>query len=76
MVNQKMVSSYRSSCLDLPVALVDCRMKGCESRLHHVCQGGYVSMHEINLDGAERNICHNCVGELWMGGKPKKLKKM
>ena len=33
-------------------------------------------MHEIDLDGAERKICHNCVDELWMEGKPKKLKKL
>ena len=52
-----MVCPYRSSCLDLPVALVDCHMKGCESRLHHILQGGYVAMHEIDLDVAERNIC-------------------
>ena len=36
----EMVCSCRSSCLDLPVALVDFQMKGCESRLRHVCQGG------------------------------------
>ena len=35
-----------------------------------------MAMHAINLDGAERKICHNCVDELWMGGKPKKLKKV
>ena len=75
-VNPKMVCSYRSSCLDLPVALFDCQIKGYELCLHHVCQGGYVAMHAINLDGAERKICHNCVDELWMGGKPKKLKKV
>ena len=33
-------------------------------------------MHEINLDGAERKICHNCVDEICMGGKPKKLRKV
>ena len=76
MVKPKMVCSYRSSCLDLPVALVDCQMKGRESRLHHVCQGEYVAMHAINIDGAERNICHNYVNELSIGGKPKKLKKV
>ena len=32
-------------------------------------------MHDINLDRVERNICLNCVDELWMGGKPDKLKK-
>ena len=69
-----MVCSYRSSCLDLPVTLVDCQIKGCESRLHHVCQSEYVTMHAINIDRAEFKICQNCVDELWMGGKPKKLK--
>ena len=33
-------------------------------------------MHEINLDGAERKIFHNCVEKLWMGGKPEKFKKV
>ena len=35
-----------------------------------------MDMHEINFDGAEWNICRNCVDKLWMGGKPKKLKKV
>ena len=35
-----------------------------------------MAMHAIDIDGAERNICHNCVDELWMGYKPKKLKKV
>ena len=33
-------------------------------------------MQVISLDGAERNIFHNCVDEIWTGGKPKKLKKV
>ena len=70
MVNPKMVCSYRSSCLDLSVALVDCQMKGRELRLHHVCQGEYVAMHDIELDGVERNIFPECVDDLRMGGKP------
>ena len=70
-----MVCSYRYSCLELPVALVDCNMKVCESLLHHVCQWEYVDMHDIDLDGAELKICRNCVDELRMGGKPEKLKK-
>ena len=69
-----MVCSYRSYCLDLPVSLVDFQMKGHELHLYHVCKGEYVAMHVINIDGAERNICHNCVDDLCMGGKPKKLK--
>ena len=56
------------------MALVDCQMKGCESRLHHVCQGEYVVMHEIDLDGAERKICREFVDDLRMAGKPEKLK--
>ena len=74
MVNPKMVCSYRSSCFDLPVALVDFHMKGCESRLHHVCQGESVDMHEIELDGAEQKICRECIDDLRMGGKPEKSK--
>ena len=76
MVIPKMVCSYCYTCLELPVALVGFQMKGCESRLHHVCQGGYVDMHTIDLDRAERNIFHNFVDELWMGGKPEKLKNL
>ena len=68
--------SYGSSCLELPVALVGCQIKGFELRLRHVCQGGYVDMYDIDLDGAERKIFHNCVDQIWMGGKPEKLKKV
>ena len=52
MVNPKMVFSYRYYCLDLPVTLVYCQMKGCESHLHNVCQGEYAALHGIDLDGA------------------------
>ena len=48
----EIVCSYHYSCLDLPMALVGFKVEGCASRLHHVYQGGYVAMHEINLDGA------------------------
>ena len=71
-----MVCSYLSSCLELPVALVDFQMKGCELGLRHVCQRGYVEMHEIDLDGSEPKICHNCVDEIWMRGKLEKFKKV
>ena len=71
-----MVCSHRYSCIDLPVALVGFQIKGCESHCHHVCQGGYVDMQEINLDKAERKICRNCVDDIWMGYKPAKLKKV
>ena len=58
------------------MALVDCQMKVCESRLYHVCQGEYVAMHDIDLDGAELNICRDCVDKIWMGGKTDKLNKV
>ena len=64
MVNPRMVRSYRYSFLDLPVALADCQTKGCEPRLHHVCQGGYVAIHDIDLNGAEQNICRDCVDQI------------
>ena len=38
------------------MALIDFQMKGFEVRVHHVCQGGYVAMHDIELDGAEQKI--------------------
>ena len=44
LTNLIMVCSYRSSCLDLTVALVYCQVGGCPLRLHHVCQGEYVDM--------------------------------
>ena len=66
LANPTVVCSYCSSCLYLPAALIDCQMRGCDSCLHHVCQGGYVAMHEIDPDGAELNICPECVDKLWM----------
>ena len=33
-------------------------------------------MHEINLDGGKQNICYKHVGDIWIGGKPDKLKKV
>ena len=76
LANPTMVCYYRPYCLDLPVVLIDCHMEGYASRLHHVCQGVGVAMHEIDLDGAERNICHNCVDELRMGGNTDKFNKV
>ena len=71
-----MVCSYCFSFIDLPVALVDCRVEGCPSRLHHVCQGRYVDMNDINIDGGERKICHDCVDEIWVHDKLETLKKL
>ena len=72
----KMLCYYHSSCLGIHVTIVEFQMEGCASCLHHVCQGGYVAMHEIDLGRAERNIFFDCVDELWMGGKPDKLKNV
>ena len=58
------------------MALVDCQIKGCELRLHHIYQGEYVAMHEIHLDGEELNVFNNCIDRISMGGKPEKLKKV
>ena len=33
-------------------------------------------MHKINLDKAEQKVCHDYFDELWIGGKPEKLKKV
>ena len=35
-----------------------------------------MAMYDTNIDRAEQNIFRNCVDELWMGGKPQKLKKV
>ena len=75
-MNPTMVCSYRSFCIDLPVALVDCQVEGCFSRLHHVCQGGYVLLNDIDFDGAERKICRDCVDELRGRGKSETLEKV
>ena len=71
-----MMCFYRSYCLDLFVALVDCQVEGCASHLNHVYQGGYVAMHKIDLDEVDWKICFDCVDKLWMGGKLEKLKKV
>ena len=69
LTNLTMVCYHCSSFLYLPVALVDCQVEGCPSRLHHICQGGYVVWNYIDFDGAERNICYDCVDELQGKGK-------
>ena len=71
-----MVCSYRYSCLDLPVALVDSQVEGCYLRLYNVCQGEYVATNEIHIDGGERNICRNCADEIRVQGKSETLKKV
>ena len=67
--NPKMVCSYRSSCIDLPVVLVHFQVGGCPSRLHKVCQWEYVAMNVIDLDGGEQKIFRDCVDEIHGQGK-------
>ena len=68
-MNPTMVCSYRSYFLNLPVGLVDFQVEVCPLRLHHVCQGGYVVLSDIEFDGGERNICRYCVDKLGGRGK-------
>ena len=74
--NPTMVCSYRSSCLDLPVTVVDFQVEGCPSILKHIYQGGYVAMNEIDLDGGERKIFCDCVDGIRGQVKSETLKKV
>ena len=76
LMNPEMVCYYRYSCLDLPVALVDSQVEGCPSRLHHISQGEYVAMNEIDRDGGEWNISRDYVDKIWGHGKSETLKKV
>ena len=76
MTNPMMVCYYRSSCLYLPVALVDCQVEGCPSCLHHFCQGEGVLLNYIDFDRSERKIFRDCVDELRVWGKSETLKKV
>ena len=76
MKNPTMVCSCHYSCIYLPVALVDFQLEGCPLLLHHVCQGWYVLLDDIDFDGAEQKICRNCVDELRVRGKSETLKKV
>ena len=75
-MNLKMVCSYRSYFIDLPVSLVDFQVEGFLSRLHHVCQEEYMDMNGIDLDGGERKNCRDCVDKIWVRGKSETLKKV
>ena len=46
------------------MALFDCQVEVCPLILHHVCQGGYVDMNDIDIDGGKRKICRNCVDKI------------
>ena len=76
LTNPTMVCSYRSYCLDLPVALVDCQMEVFPSHSHHLCQGGYVILYDIDFEGGERKICRDCVDELGRGGRSENSKEV
>ena len=77
MNNLTMVCYDCSSCIDLPVALVDFQLEGCPLRLHHACQGGYVLFYDIYFEGEERKICCKYVEKLGGGGgKSEKLNKV
>ena len=67
LTNLTLVCSYRSSCLDFSVALVECQVEGCSRRLHHVCWGEYMLLNGFDFDGGERKICRDCVDELGGG---------
>ena len=71
-----MVCSYSSSCLDLPVTLVDCWVEGLPLRLRHVYQGGYVVLNYIDSDRVEQNICRDYIDDLQGRGKSETLKKL
>ena len=73
MTNPTIVCSYRSSCLDLPVALVGFQVEGLPLRLYHICHGGYVLLNYIDFGGAEQMICRNCVDEIRGQGKSETL---
>ena len=71
-----MLCSYRSSCLESPVALVDFQVEGCLLHLQHVCKGGYVILNDIYFDRAEQNICRDYFDDIGVRGKSEKLKKV
>ena len=56
-----MVYSQCYSCIDLPMALVDCQVEGCPLRFHHFCHGEYVVLNDIDFEGAEQKIFRDCV---------------
>ena len=64
MPNTMMVCSCRYSCLELPVALVDCQVEVCPLRLNHICQGEYVLLNDIDFYRVERNIFRDCVDKI------------
>ena len=76
LTNPTMVCSYRSSYIELHVALVECQVEGFPSRSYHVCQEEYVLLNYVDFGGAERNVCRNCVENIRVRGKSETLKKL
>ena len=76
MKNMTMVCSYRSSRIDLPVAIFDFQTEGCPFLMYQDCQRKYVILNSIYFERAERKICHNCVDNIWDQGKSERLKKV
>ena len=76
LTNPMMLCYYRSSCIDSPVALVDCKAEGFPLYLHQVFQGEYVILNYIDFDRAEQKICRDCVDEIRGQGKSETLKKV
>ena len=56
--------------------LVEYQVEGCPYLLHHLCQGDYETLNDINFDGAAMNIYCNCVDELREWGKSDILNKV
>ena len=56
-----MACTYGSSCLGLPVLLVDCQVDVYLWWLHHMCQGEHESLKGVERDGPERKLCRVCV---------------
>ena len=56
MTNTKIVCSYPSYFLGLPVVLVGFQVEGYPLRLHHVYQGRYVVLNYIFFYGAKRKF--------------------
>ena len=75
LTNLTLVCSYRSSCLDFSVALVECQVEGCSRRLHRVCWGEYMLLKGFDFDGGERKICRDCVDELGGGGASQRFRR-
>ena len=64
-----MACACGSSCLGLPVSLVDYQGDGCLQRLHHMHmhQYEYESLKDVDRDRPEQKLCFVCV-DVFIGG--------